>query len=110
MNHDLHQPLVHNFSPSSSNHPVDPAQVQAFFQDVHAIADALTRLADHVVPPPADIVDTTYVADRLGCSIEWISQQARQGLIPKSCLVEGTGNGKPWKFRRHQIDDWIANR
>lgn len=90
--------------------PADSAQVQAFFQDVHAIADALARLADHFVPPPADIVDTTYVAGRLGCGVEWISQQAKRGRIPKSCILEGSGNGKPWKFRRLQIDEWIANR
>lgn len=95
---------------SSKVPSIDPDRLHSYLDDTHRMADALTRLADHFVPPPADIVDTTYVADRLGCSIEWISQQARQGLIPKSCLVEGTGNGKPWKFRRHQVDDWIVNR
>lgn len=70
------------------------------------IADALERLA----PPPSEKVDARYIADRLGCTTEWVAKQARDGQIPTSCIVRGTGNGKPWKFYRHKIDKWIEDR
>jgi hypothetical protein len=34
----------------------------------------------------------------------------RLGQIPTDCLVPGTGGGKPWKFHRAKIDDWLASR
>ncbi len=63
-----------------------------------------------MVPEPADIVDTPYVAQRLGCTTVWVAEMARKGEIPKNCLVPGTGNGKPWKFRREAIEHWMASR
>jgi hypothetical protein len=79
----------------------------AFFDDVHSIAQSLSRIAD---PPPADIVGTPYVAKRLACTTVWVAEMIRNGGIPKECVVEGTGNGKPWKFHRQLIDEWIKTR
>ena len=74
------------------------------------IANSLKRIADHVDPPPPDIVDTTYIAEKLGCTKVWVAQMALDKLIPPSCIVPGTGNGKPWKFYRSRIDPWILMR
>lgn len=75
-----------------------------------ALADHLLRIADHFDPPPPDKVGSDYVAARLGCTTTWIADQVRQGAIPASCVVVGTGNGKPWKFHRARIDEWINAR
>lgn len=72
--------------------------------------DDLKRIADHFDPPPPDTVGTEYVAKRLGCSQTWIADLVRRGEIPKSCVVQGTGDGKPWKFHRHLIERWIETR
>jgi len=74
------------------------------------IASALERLAEHVAPQPGDIVGTPYVAHKLNCSTAWISQLIHDGTIPPHCIVAGTGNGKPWKLYRRQIDEWINSR
>ena len=74
------------------------------------LALQLNRIADHFDPPPPDIVGTPYVADKLGCTTDWIAMLVRDGAIPISCLVPGTGNGKPWKFRRSAIDRWLEVR
>jgi hypothetical protein len=74
------------------------------------IADDIRRLADHFDPPPNDIVDSPYIAERQGCTTTWIADQARNGAIPKSCIVPGTGDGRPWKFYRRQMEDWLAKR
>ena len=50
------------------------------------------------------------VAKQLGCTTVWIAEMVRSGDIPKSCLVPGTGNGRPWKFYRAAIDRWLASR
>jgi hypothetical protein len=70
----------------------------------------LARLADSLAPPPREIVGTPYVAHRLGQTTTWIADLARQGRIPAKCVVPGTGNGKPWKFYRQRIDDWLEAR
>lgn len=70
----------------------------------------IRRIADALDPPPPDIVDSSYVAGRLGCTTTWVADLARQGKIPINCLVVGTGDGKPWKFRRGAIDVWIVSR
>jgi hypothetical protein len=74
------------------------------------IASSLKRLADHVDPPPPDIIGTDYIAEKLGCTLEWIAKMAMRGDIPRNCVVPGTGNGKPWKFYRSRIDPWILMR
>lgn len=75
-----------------------------------SIAKSLERIADAVDPPPADKVDTTYVAKKLGIGIPRVSQMASAGEIPPSCIVAGTGHGKLWKFHRVRIDQWIESR
>jgi hypothetical protein len=74
------------------------------------MARSIARIADALDPPPPDIVDSTYVARRLGCTTTWIADQARSGDIPRRCIVAGTGRGKPWKFHRGPIDEWIESR
>lgn len=65
------------------------------------------RIADRLDPPPPDVVGSDYIATRLGCTATWIAEQARDGKLPARCIVPGTGRGKPWKFYRSQIDDWL---
>jgi len=74
------------------------------------LASALERIADHVAPQPGDIVGTPYIAQKLGCSTAWVTQLIHDGTLPARCIVPGTGNGKPWKFHRRQIDEWINSR
>jgi len=74
------------------------------------VANALPRIANHFDPPPPDVVDTTYIADKLGCTKVWVAKMAAEGMIPKNCIVPGTGIGKPWKFYRSRIDPWILMR
>jgi len=74
------------------------------------ISASQKRLADHFDPPPSDIVGTDYIANHLGCTQVWVTDLVRGGGIPKSCVVVGTGNGKPWRFYRSRIDDWLARR
>jgi len=59
---------------------------------------------------PPDLVGSPYVADRLGCTTVWVTQMVRQGEIPQSCVATGTGNGRPWKFHRARIDEWLRQR
>jgi hypothetical protein len=75
-----------------------------------SVADSLARIADALDPPPPDVVGSPYVAGRLGCTTVWVAEMARSGAIPASCVVPGTGNGKPWKFHRERIDRWLAAR
>lgn len=70
----------------------------------------LRRIADHFDPPPPDIVDTPYIAERLGVTTTRIAQMVREGEIPKSCIVPGSGDGRLWKFHRGQLEDWLAKR
>jgi len=71
--------------------------------------DYFRRIADHFDPPPSDIVGTDYIAEKRGCGTQWVSDMARIGMIPVECLVEGSGNGRPWKFYRRKIDKWLAS-
>jgi hypothetical protein len=78
--------------------------------ELRRIADTMGRLAEHLAPEPAAVVGTPHVARRLGCTTVWVAEMARQGQIPRDCLVPGTGDGKPWKFYRSRIDAWLASR
>jgi hypothetical protein len=73
-------------------------------------AEALMRIADHLAPPPPAVVGTPYVAGKLDCSTEWITEMIRTAEIPRHFIVPGTGNGKPWKLDRKKIDKWLKNR
>lgn len=77
---------------------------------IEECSDDIRRIADHLCPPPDALVDTNYVAMKLGITKERISQIIKEGGIPKHCIVEGTGNRKPWKFHRRSIDQWIRDR
>ncbi len=79
-------------------------------QSLSSIASDLRRLADHFAPAPGDKVGTPYVARALAQTTTWVAEMARTGIIPKHCVVEGTGNGRPWKFHRTRIDEWIRSR
>lgn len=68
------------------------------------------RIADHLSPQAGDIVGTPFLAQQLGCSVVWAAEMARNGEIPKGCIVPGTGNGKPWKFYRRRIEEWLSKR
>lgn len=70
----------------------------------------LRRIADHFNKPPAPIVGTDYISEKLGITAERVTQLTRERVIPLHCLVEGTGNGKPWKYHRRHIDAWIKSR
>jgi hypothetical protein len=74
------------------------------------VPEHLRRIADALDPPPPDVVGSPYVAQRLGCTATWVADLVRRGDIPASCLVPGTGKGKPWKFHRSRIDRWIESR
>ena len=71
---------------------------------------ASRRIADQVAPGPGDVVGTPFVANKLGCTVVWAGEMARKGQIPRSCIVAGTGNGKPWKFYRERIEEWLNKR
>src|SRR5690606_18486075 len=58
------------------------------------IAEALERLADHFAPSPPDIVGTSYVAQRLGCTQVWITTLIREGDGPRSCVVPAQGTAR----------------
>lgn len=74
------------------------------------VANALTRIANHFDPPPPNVVDSGYIADKLGCTKVWVARMAADGDVPRNAIVPGTGNGKPWKFYRSLIDKWIEKR
>jgi hypothetical protein len=97
--------------PANDAHPADTGPGNAALLAVLSdIASSLKRLADKADPPPPEVVDTPYVAQKLGVTRTWIADQARAGQIPQSCVVPGTGNGRPWKFYRSKIEHWIENR
>lgn len=78
---------------------------------LRAIAEvqaSLRRIADHFDPPPPDVIDSRYLADRLGVSTTRIAQRVREGSIPASCIVPGSGDGRLWKFHRRRIEEWLA--
>ena len=77
---------------------------------IEGIAVDIRRMADQLAPTPSDIVGTPYLSGKLGCTTAWITKLIRAGQIPLSCIVEGTGNGKLWKFHRQKIDRWIEER
>src|SRR5215468_10982007 len=85
-------------------------RIAAHLEVLTSVATSLARISDHLAPSPAVVVGSRYVADRLGCTAVWVAEMARRGEIPRHCVVTGTGSGKPWKFYRGKIDQWIASR
>lgn len=94
--------------PQVSPAPVSPAV--RLLDSLNRIAISLERLTDHLVPEPEAIVGTNYISRKLNVTAIWVTEMARKGLIPRSCIVEGTGWGKPWKFHRREIDTWLKSR
>ncbi len=86
------------------------ARLERLVVAVEGIAASHQRLVDHFDPPPPDIVGTAYISGHLGCTAVWVTDMARNGQLPKSCIVPGIGNGKPWKFYRRHVDKWLATR
>jgi hypothetical protein len=96
--------------PVGGSRPQTLALLERIAIAVENLAADAHRLADHFSPAPGDIVGTPYLADQLGCTVVWAAEMARKGEIPKSCIVPGTGNGKPWKFYRGRIEEWLNKR
>jgi hypothetical protein len=84
--------------------------LRPLLESLPSIARDIRRIADRLDPPPAAVVGSRYVAGRLGQTTTWVAEMARAGTIPAGCLVPGTGNGKPWKFYRERIEQWLASR
>jgi hypothetical protein len=74
------------------------------------LASAAEEIAHHLDPRPPEIVKSSYVAGRFGCSIKWVGEMVRRGEIPKSCIAPGSGDGKQWRFYRSKIDKWINSK
>ena len=74
------------------------------------LAIAAEEIAKHLDPTPPEIVKSRYIAQKLGCTVKWVGDMARTGLIPKSCIVDGTGDGKQWRFHRSKVDKWIESK
>lgn len=78
-------------------------QIAIALENIEERLAGFTATADHKV-------DSSFVADHLGCTTVWIAEQARSGRIPTNCIVPGTGYGKPWRFYRSKIEAWIKTR
>lgn len=74
------------------------------------LAGAAEEIAKHLDPKPPEIVKSSYVAGRFGCTIKWVGEMVRRGEIPKSCIAPGSGSGKQWRFYRSKIDKWIDSK
>lgn len=75
-----------------------------------AVDEFFRQMASTAIKPSPEIVGTSYVSERLGCTSIWITEMVRRGVIPPACVVPGTGEGKPWKFFRSRVDEWIRRR
>jgi hypothetical protein len=106
----LHVPGCAASPPASRPLEAIPALHAQFLEIISGVAADIRRIADVLDPAPPDLVGTPYVAQKLGVTTTWVADMVRRGEIPVSCLVPGTGNGKPWKFFRVQIDKWIGSR
>jgi hypothetical protein len=85
--------------------------IQPLLEELKDIKGQLKRIADSCNPTDDDKpVGSPYVARRLGQTTQWVAEMARTGVIPKNCLVKGTGVGKQWKFHKAQIDKWLEDR
>ena len=77
---------------------------------LEGIKTAQERMANHFDPAPPDLIGTAYIAKKLGISVSWVNGLIHTEQIPSSCIVPGTGKGKPWKFYRDRIEAWIKTR
>lgn len=88
----------------------EDSTINSLLEAVSSIDRSLKRIADKLDPNDDKPVGTPYVAKRLGQTTTWVAEMARSQIIPTSCVVAGTGTGKPWKFHRAKIDQWIESR
>lgn len=86
------------------------AALNRIAEALEALQKPFERIASQIAPEPSEIVGTPYVSRKLDCTTVWVADMVRTGVIPKSCTVPGTGNGKPWKFYRRKIEAWIDSR
>lgn len=75
-----------------------------------AVDEFMRQFGDVNKAKPPELVGTPYVAERLGCTTVWVTDLIRNGNIPVGCIAPGTGNGKPWKFFRVRIEEWLKRR
>lgn len=109
---DLKQEASTKSTPST---PRGSIEIATELAGIHAVLGSIANDMKHIrmklAPgPEREIVGARHVADALGCSTQWIGEQVRTGSIPKSCIVPGTGSGKPWKFYKEHIDRWLKSR
>src|SRR6266498_1347717 len=96
--------------PSASQHQNPNQFTERIAVGIEKLVVVLARIADRLDPQPSEIIDSPTLAKRIGCTTTWTAAMARNGTIPKNCIVAGTGIGKPWKFHAKEIDDWLATR
>jgi hypothetical protein len=67
-------------------------------------------LLEVLSPTPVDLVGTDFVAAKLGCTTQWVTEMAGNGTIPKHCIAPKVSGGRIWKFHRQQICDWLNEK
>ena len=102
--------VARNCKPNASSSREVFERIASALEQIVQRLDPVPRIADKLDPPVGDKVGTPYVAKHMGLTTVWVAEMARKGDIPTSCIVPGTGTGKPWKFHRDQIDEWIESR
>lgn len=87
------------------------AILKSIDENQRSMAESFRLLADAYGKPP-ELVKTRYVADKLGITTTHVAAMARDGTIPVTCIVPGSGSseGTQWKFFRERIDKWIEKR
>lgn len=51
------------------------------------------------------VIDTSYVAQLLGYTPEWVSRLAKAGKIPAFKIADG-----PWRFQKEKLITWMDER
>lgn len=67
-------------------------------------------LLEVLSPTPVDLVGTDFVAAKLGCTTQWVTEMAGNGTIPKKCIAPKVSGGRIWKFYRQEICDWLNEK
>jgi hypothetical protein len=107
---DRAKQLIHCSAGKSAGGDTSEIHLERIAAALQDLVDVGRRIASRVAPEPPDVVGTPYIANRLACTTVWVTDMARNGQIPKNCIVPGTGNGKPWKFYRRGTDEWLDRR